>query len=88
MATTNNGYLVKCTAASDEVTGQFRVTTVRWVGGTTAGHTCEITDSDDKVVFSSTADGANFIDIHPLFRQMNGIKVATLDSGTIYLYYT
>lgn len=88
MATTNNGYLVKCTAASDEVTGQFRVTTIRWVNGSTADHQCIVTDSDDNVVFDSVADGPNFIDIHPIFRQMNGIKISTLDSGNVFVYYT
>lgn len=58
---------------------------VRWVGATTAGHKL-VLQSKGMTIFESVADGANFIDVHPLFDMYHGIDITTLDSGTLYVY--
>lgn len=67
------------------LTGRRQVTYLRWIGATTAGHTLTLSDSNGARWFESEADGANFIDIHPVFNEINGL-VVTLTSGTFYVY--
>ena len=87
MAVTGAGNgIYKMTAGADAVTGRLNVSYIRWVGGTTAGHSCVLDDSNGNVIFEGEADGANYTDIMPVFRWINGITVDTLDSGTVYVY--
>lgn len=78
--------VLKSTTALDEVEGRFQVGMIRWSNGNAADDECEITDKDGNVYFNSIADGPNFIDLHPLFKQMNGIIVSILSSGTVFIY--
>jgi len=70
----------------DALTGPQKITYIRWVGATTAGHKCEMTDTAGNVLFSSEADGANFLDIQPLYQRRTGITLSDLDSGSVLVY--
>jgi hypothetical protein len=70
----------------DEITGRVYVRYVRWVGATTAGHTVSVTDSADHELFASEADGAAFIDVHPIFKWVDGVKANQMNSGKVYVY--
>ncbi len=77
---------VKMSGATDSFPDVVFVKYVRWVGATTAGHSLVINDSDGNMVWESEADGANFIDVHPIFDIVDGITVATMQSGDFYVF--
>lgn len=81
-----NTSVIKFSAASDAITGRIKIRTIRWVGATTAGHTLQITDTNGNIIFESEADGANFIDVHPMYEIFDGITVSTMSSGDFYVY--
>lgn len=64
----------------------IRFKSVRWVGGTVAGHIAEIQDSNSITIWRSVASGPNHIDsdlIENIF--WDGYKVITLQSGILYI---
>ena len=65
------------------------IVAIRWVGATTAGHTCVIKDGTDRVIFAASATGNgggdSFVPLKPLI-VMDTINVTTLASGTVYIY--
>lgn len=78
--------IYRMTQSADAITGQTHVTYVRWIGGTTAGHSCVLTDSNGVVFFEGECDGANFTDLQAVNRWVNGIIVDTLQSGVVMVY--
>lgn len=61
---------------------------VRWVGSvtTSAGHIVHITDGRGNTVWRSVATGAYYVEADtPAIRGFNGLIVATISSGTLYL---
>lgn len=68
------------------LTGIKFVKHFRWISATTAGHKCIVKTASGDMAFESEADGAKFIDVHPLYKFMNGLTIDTLDSGTLYVY--
>jgi hypothetical protein len=58
----------------------------RWIRATASGHVCSVQVASGDVVFESEADGAKFIDVHPLYKFVNGLTIATLDSGKLFVY--
>ena len=86
MAITGVGHGIIKFTSNGSVTGRHLVTYVRWVGATAAGATAKINDAAGNEWFSSLADGQYFIDIHPIFRMMDGVTVAAMSSGTMYVY--
>ncbi len=77
---------LKVTSAEVAFTGHKFVTYIRWIGATTAGHSLVVNDADGDMVWESEADGANFIDVHPIFDIIDGITVATMQSGDFYIW--
>lgn len=87
MAITNEtGSVVIFGAAGDASTLRRMVRYLRWINATTAGHQLVVKDTAGNTWFESTADGAYFIDIHPVFSIMDGIVVETMGSGKLYVY--
>lgn len=74
------------TASADSLSGTLYVKHIRWVGATTAGHQLYVQDASSNAVLVSIADGNYFIDVHPFYRYFNGIQVASMDSGKLYIY--
>lgn len=74
-------------AQGDSITGVWHITYMRWTGASTAGHLLVVNDGDGDLIWDSEADGADFLDIHPLFEDRKGINVATMDSGHLLVYY-
>jgi hypothetical protein len=74
-------------AQGDSDSRQFLVSWMRWNGATAASHTLQVTDAAGNIIFESEADGANFIDIQPIFKPCRGIVVAHMDSGKLYVFY-
>lgn len=56
-------------------------------GATKAGHLLVVKDSAGNTIFESEADGANFIDVQPIFKVCKGVVATTMDSGKLYVFY-
>lgn len=85
MAISGTGIGVVKFTSNGTVTGLKQVAYVRWVGATAAGHTAELKDANGEEWWAGEADGPNFTDVHPIYRQINGL-VVTLSSGSVYAY--
>ena len=42
-------------------TDRVRIRKLRWLGGTTAGHACQVEDSNGEIIWRSLPNRANFI---------------------------
>ena len=87
---TNNPWVLD--TAGVITTEDMYVGKLRWVGGTTAGHTAVVHDKNSKVEYEALAVGANNLDeidfsgevsSAKLFR---GFDLETLSSGKLYVY--
>jgi hypothetical protein len=86
MAVSDDIDIVKMTEAADEITGTFFVNFLYWVSKTAvAGDDLLVYDSDDNTLWEAVADGANFSRIYPVKTYVNGVKLQTKDSGTLYV---
>ena len=64
----------------------FFVKYFRWVRATTVGHLCSVKNVSGDIIYESEADGAKFIDVQPFYKFTHGLRISTLDSGTLYMY--
>lgn len=92
---TNQSVLILDTVADNIVLGTLAIAKIRWVGGTTAGHAATITGGDGKIIWSSLAVAANYVetDTFPGTRTLTcpgtataGLCVTVLGSGKLYIY--
>lgn len=83
------------TASGTAVTSEILlITKIRWVGGTTASHQAVIQDANGNPFWESIANGADYVECDDFSthgqrsssRYLNGLKVPTLGSGTLYIY--
>lgn len=88
MAVTGYGVgVLKMTTQGDELLDvRLSISYIRWVNASSSNHVLEVTNGAGDTIFYSVADGANFIDLHPLFKIIDGIKIKTLSSGTVFVY--
>lgn len=70
---------------ADLTTDQVVIKAVAWTGATTAGHLCEITDSNNCTKWSSVANAANYVERDYPHIPSKGIRVRTLGSGRVFL---
>lgn len=86
---TGNPLVVDTTSASTLIASRvLEPTVVRWVGATTAGHTCILADAAGNVKWSSVATAANFLDqtYFPPEFTMAGL-IPAVGSGVCYIYH-
>jgi len=86
------GFMVLDTASATVYTkNQYMVTGVRYVSsGAAAGSECKLEDQSGHVFFDSVASGADWNDGQTINLGgilINGLIVATLSDGTVYLYF-
>ena len=88
MAVTVASNVIKMTASGDEYTPRVLVKAVRWVSkSATANDDCELQDlTTGQTVYLCSADGSNFRDVMAIYDVINGLKLAQLDSGVLYVY--
>ena len=82
---TKNPWKIDTAAATVLSTLKLRVKGVRWVGATTAGHTAVIHDQNSRLVWTSVATGANYVESDLIENDWDGLIVPTLASGILYL---
>lgn len=85
---TGNPHVIDTPGAAMIFVDQLRVKSVRWVGGTSAGHVAEIQDENSNVLWRSVANAANE-DKQSLIENLfwKGYKVTILQSGKLYITY-
>jgi hypothetical protein len=78
--------VVKMTAAADEITGKRILQAIVWNKPSTAGHNLFIEDSAGNRIleFSGLANRSEFLLMCDL--PVDGIKVHTIQSGTVLFY--
>ena len=82
---TGDPYIIDTAAATVLSTNNLYIKSIRWVGGTTAGHTAIIQDQTGNVIWSSVASGANYVESEIIEQWINGLIVPTLASGVLYI---
>lgn len=88
-----NPYVIDTASATVLLTVPIRIKKIRWVGGTTLNHTASIQDQNSNVFWESTCPGQSYVeetDFTTYDSQsavMNGLKVPTLGSGKVFIYY-
>jgi hypothetical protein len=85
--TSINPWVLDTASGTAVQTGNIKVSCIRWVGATTAGHQAILTDNAGKVVWEEVAAGSNFStsECVPLFFT-GGLKLTKPGSGKVYLY--
>ncbi len=87
-----NPIIIDTAAGTVLLTVPIRVKKIRWVGGTTLGHTVSVQDQNSHEFWASTCPGSSYVeetDFTTYLHQsavMNGLKVPTLGSGKLYIY--
>jgi hypothetical protein len=89
---TTNPIIIDTAASTVKTSYVFSAWMIRWVGGTTAGHTISVQDKNGNVKYATVASAANYVEESHLVSPKNeslifdGLKVPTIGSGTIYIY--
>ena len=92
MAVTTNERVVIMTAADDSIDYPFVCHMIRWVGAGAAGDDLILTESStlgssSNTIWASKASGAN--NVEESFRNFKldrGLRIGTIDAGTLYVY--
>lgn len=95
MAVTKNDTVIIMTAATDQLAFPVQVKSIRWVAkAAVAGDDIQLVESSigtiTDVLWTSVAAGANYVESDSNgghgFDFRNGVRVGTIDVGTLYLY--
>lgn len=95
MAIIKSDNVISMTAAADEIVTPLRVRSLRWVSkAAIAGDDIQLVEGSNfdiaAVIWESVAAGENYIESDSNggrgFNFRNGVRIATIDSGTLYLY--
>lgn len=62
-----------------------RIERVRIVGMSTAGHTAELQDAAGKTIVAFVAAGTNYSEDVPVHREVTGVTLQALQSGTVFV---
>lgn len=82
---TQDPYIIDTAAADVLSTNKLYIKSIRWVGGTTAGHTAVVRDQQSNTIWSSVASGANYVESEIIEQWIDGLIVPTLASGVLYV---
>jgi len=87
MAVTQETYpVIKMAAEADALSGVVDVDYLHWVSkGATVGDVLLVADDDDNVVWEEVAEIVNCSKTHIIRHPINGLKLTTMDSGTLYV---
>ena len=72
-------------SAGTIVTGDVRIERIAWKNATTLNHTAKVTDGAGNTVWEDFASGATYNTSEPIFREVSGLIVETLQSGKLYI---
>ena len=85
---TDQPWLLDTVSATAVTNDDIRIKHIRWVGATTAGDKATLKDKNARVIWDSTASGANYIEdsLSENQRFFHGLVVTALDHGKLYVY--
>lgn len=90
-AKTSKVEIVTEAGAAEVIDRPAYIDSIRWVGASTAADALVVTDLQDNVLFESVAPGPDYVEESSLYKKftngVSGVKVPTMDSGKLYLYY-
>ena len=95
MSVTKNETVIIMTTAADEIASPLRVKSLRWVSkSASGGDDIQLVESSlgtiTDVIWESVAAGSNYVESDSNgghgYDFRNGLRIATIDSGTLYLY--
>lgn len=67
-------------------TDRIRVKSIRWYAkGASAGEDVQVEDNNGEIIFISVATGANYTEAELIEEDFDGLEVAVIDSGTLYV---
>lgn len=78
--------VLRATSTDTISTEYISVKAIRWVGATTAGHVCTLTDTAGNIVWTGVADAANYTDTMYMHDRFLGLIVSAISSGVVYIY--
>jgi len=94
MAVTTNRRVIILDAAADEISFPFQANCIRWVGGASAADALTLSESASvsggsitNIIWDTVAGGAN--NVEESLRNWKfdyGLRIETIDSGTLYVY--
>ena len=88
---TKNPWVVDTASATAILSDWADVRSIQWIGGAIAGDEAVVQDKDGRVIWRRLAGGANQnfeTEFEGRFGMpVNGLKVPTLTSGTIYIRF-
>lgn len=88
-----NPYVIDTAGATILSVVPIRIKKIRWVGGTTLNHTASVQDQNGNIFWESACPGESYVeesDFTTYDNQsavMNGLKVPTLGSGKLFIYF-
>ena len=74
------------------ITTDIKISKIRWVGATTAGHQAVVHDQNSNLFWESICPGDNYVEESDFTttnqnkRTIHGLIVPTLGSGKLYIY--
>ena len=87
MAKTVTGECIKITANTDTHDAMVEITRIEWANpGGTVGDECIITDYNGEPIAHLVAPVIEHAEQRVINSRYNGIKVPTLDGGTVYIH--
>ena len=79
-------WLIDTATTTPIVTGQIRISSLRWVGVTTAGHKLILVDRNGRKLFETTAPaGGSEYELPLPVTSNTGVSVQQIDSGLLYV---
>lgn len=89
--TTQSPWILDTAATIDSSSNEVRIKRLKWVGGTTAGHTCVIQNgAGTRNVWEDVAPAANYVASEEFGDKgllTYGFKLTTIASGKLYVYF-
>ena len=86
--TTRHPWTIDTVDTTGVSTEGFPLRMVRWVSkSASAGDDAELQDENGRTLWISAANASNYVEQSPLMVNARTIKIAQIDSGTLYLYF-
>lgn len=85
MSNTTTGPVWVLDSTGTVTTNTVHIERIAWKNATTLDHTAKVTDGEGNTIWEDFASGATYNTSEPIFREVTGIVVSTLQSGKLYV---
>lgn len=86
---TGNPWVLDTASATPVSLARVKISGIRWIGATAAGHQVVVTDAGGGRIWSSMASRANYVEAYDprSERLYTGLAIPTLDSGVLEIEF-